>query len=341
MSLDVTADKVPSAYVWRRIHSLAGLWLVIFLAEHLFTNSQAALLFGEDGSGFVRAVNLIHNLPNLPLIEFFLLGVPIAMHAIWGLQYMMTSKSNSSAGDGSKPSLTYERSRAYSLQRASSWILLVGIILHVWSMRFHSYPTVVKLQNQNYYFVRLSVDNGLYTVADRLGVKLYDKTAIADYEKRVHVDGEKMQQVEKRAEEIEGQTDFYDRQVPYDSETRGVLISIERYQQRVNFLQEGLRCHPLNSDQVIAVSTNFGDVTLLNVRNAFKNTWQVILYTIFVLAAVYHGFNGFWTFLISWGAVIKVSSQRKILGFSIGVMLIVAFLGLMAIWGTYFLNLRN
>ena len=64
-----TALAIPKAFLWRRLHSIAGLWLVIFIISHLFTNSQAALLIGDDGQGFINAVNAIHNLPYLPLIE--------------------------------------------------------------------------------------------------------------------------------------------------------------------------------------------------------------------------------------------------------------------------------
>ena len=44
---------IPRAFIWRRLHSLMGLWLVLFLGEHLLTNSQAALWLGDNGKGFV------------------------------------------------------------------------------------------------------------------------------------------------------------------------------------------------------------------------------------------------------------------------------------------------
>jgi hypothetical protein len=70
---------LPRAFVWRRVHSLMGLWLALFLTEHLLTNSQAALLLGDNGGGFVRTVNWIHDLPYLQVIEVFLIGTPILM----------------------------------------------------------------------------------------------------------------------------------------------------------------------------------------------------------------------------------------------------------------------
>ena len=100
------APPIPRAYIWRRVHSLFGLWLAIFLLEHLLTNSQAALFFGDSGHGFIYFVNILKNLPYLPVIEVTLLGIPILMHGIWGVKYILQGKANSFKSDGSKPSLT-------------------------------------------------------------------------------------------------------------------------------------------------------------------------------------------------------------------------------------------
>ncbi len=78
------APPIPREFIWRRAHSLTGIWLVLFLIEHLFTNSQAALYIGDDGLGFVSSVNWLKNLPYLQVIEIFLLGVPFLIHGIWG-----------------------------------------------------------------------------------------------------------------------------------------------------------------------------------------------------------------------------------------------------------------
>ena len=111
---------LPRAFVWRRVHSLMGLWLALFLTEHLLTNSQAALLLGDNGGGFVRMVNLIHDLPYLPAIELFLIGTPILIHAVWGIKYLFTSKSNAKGSDGSKPALKeYKRNKYLDVSRDS------------------------------------------------------------------------------------------------------------------------------------------------------------------------------------------------------------------------------
>lgn len=252
-------------YVWRRIHSLLGLWLVLFLLEHLFTNSQAALLPEGNWKHFIGAVDFIHNLPYLHVVETVLLGVPILFHMGLGIKYLIRSKANSRPSDGSKPSLPRNpRNHAYTWQRITSWILLVGIILHVGYMRFYRYPDTVVENNKEFYLVDVSVTKGLEPLAKRLGVTVLNE---------------------------EGET--------------------------------------------IAKCPKFGTATLLVVRDAFHSIFKSILYTIFVLAACFHAFNGLWTFMISWGCVLGVKSQKTAVNICIGIMVIIAALGLSAIWGTH------
>jgi succinate dehydrogenase / fumarate reductase cytochrome b subunit len=90
----------------------------------------------------------------------------------------------------------------------------------------------------------------------------------------------------------------------------------------------------ISGDEVIAVTTSLGTATLLSVRDTFKSPIYVALYTIFVLAACFHAFNGLWTFMITWGLILKRASQKTMVSFCVGLMLLLAFLGLAAIWGT-------
>ena len=79
---------------------------------------------------------------------------------------------------------------------------------------------------------------------------------------------------------------------------------------------------------------------LFMVRETFKSLLMCILFTIFVLAAAFHAFNGVWTALITWGAILSYRSQlalRPIVW--IGSALLI-FFGLAAIWGSFWINLR-
>lgn len=168
--------SLPMAFVMRRLQSFSGFFLVLFLFEHLLTNSQAALFFGEDGKGFVEAVNFIYDLPFLPVLEILLLGVPIAVHGIWGIQYLYTAKFNSGSTDGATPSIKLPRNRAYTWQRITSILLVVGIILHVLFMRFINRPDIIGHGGQEQFTATITKDPGLENLTKRLGVKLVDAT---------------------------------------------------------------------------------------------------------------------------------------------------------------------
>ncbi|MBS0584994.1 MAG: succinate dehydrogenase [Verrucomicrobia bacterium] len=330
--------SIPKEFVWKRMHSLMGLWFLIFLAEHLFTNSQAALFFGDDGYWFVHSVDFLRNIPYLPVIEMVLLGIPIVYHMVWGVYYMMSSKSNAYVSDGSTPLLKYKRNRAYSWQRYTAWILLVGLILHVVQMRFLDYPYKFKQAGKPYYYLKLVVDPGLYPVADRLGVKLFDRKAIMREKNRLLKQEYKMGMVKERIVEIQQEV-FPEEEGGYNSELDHSYQSLQGFQALQDHIR-GLESRKLKENEVMAVSSSFGSLELLSVRQTFQSITMCILYSIFVAAAVFHGFNGLWTFLITWGLILSRKSHTKTMTFCLGLMFVVGFLGMMSIWGTYFINLK-
>lgn len=304
----MTVAVLPRVFVWRRLHSLMGLWLVLFLVEHLLVNSQAALLLGDNAKGFVDAVNAIHNFPYLQIIESILLGIPIVIHGVWGVKYLMTSKFNVGKSDGSTPSLgEYGRNRAYTWQRLTSWILLVGLILHVAKFRFIGYPDSLNQGAHSYYFVPLSIDKGLYTVASRLGVELYDVEQVTQERKRLE-DRQGEQALVEVAKTLPENT-------TYDAQQQMIAVSAETYRQKMEWMLM-LEKQNIKPGQVVAVAKDFGTTSLLTVRDTFKHPLYGALYTLFVLAACFHAFNGLWTFCITWGVVLKVAAQKRMLRFS-------------------------
>lgn len=334
--------SIPKAFIWRRLHSLMGLWLVLFLCEHLLTNSQAALWLGDDGKGFVSMVNTIHNFPYLQVIELTLIGIPILIHMVWGIQYALSAKSNAKKSDGSTPSLKkYGRNRAYSWQRITSWILLVGLLFHVTKFRFLEYPHQVSQGTETAYFVNLDMDEGLYSLAYRLGVKLYDQKAIDEEASSFNLRIDERDLLEAAKTVKDEQFTWKEGVVSTDFAIQKEIIlqSAEKYSLKEAWVKALTAMQP-GPKQVVAESSSFGTVTLLSVRDAFKNPLYIFFYTIFVLAACFHAFNGFWTFLLSWGFIIRKAAQKSLLAFSLGLMFILSFLGLAAIWGTWF-NLRN
>lgn len=320
MAYSYPAPPIPRAFIWRRAHSLTGLWLVLFLIEHLLTNSQAALFIGDDGRGFVTAVNWIKDLPYLPVIEIFLLGVPFLIHGLWGIRYLLTAEYNSIPTDGSSPSLPqYSRNQAYTWQRITSWILLVGILAHVIHMRFLEYPSSTLLNAQQLYISRVEADDGLYTLAKRLGFQIYNQQQVQAIKQKILSQPEIQIQDNSKPEELIAAQN--------QREEQAWVAALER--------------RPLNENQMIAVSPSFGIAELLLVRDTFKSPTMILLYTGLVLATCFHAFNGLWTFMISWGITLTARSQQLMRALAIFLMVLVTFLGLAAIWGTYWFNLTH
>ncbi|MFI0434415.1 MAG: succinate dehydrogenase [Parachlamydiaceae bacterium] len=315
-----SAPLIPSAFIWRRAHSLTGLWLVIFLIEHLLTNSQAALFIGEDGKGFVHAVNFLNNLPYLPVIEVILLGIPLLIHGAWGIRYLLTAQYNSFPGDGSSATLPqYGGNQAYTWQRITSLILLIGIVAHVVQMRFLDAPIRAQIGSQQLYLNRVEEDSGLYSLSKRLGFDLYDIIQIEELKQTlskkliVHLDKEGKSEEGVLGQELQQEQMF--------------VAALDRL--------------PLKEGQLIAVSPSFGMAELLVVRDTFKSKMMILLYTGLVLAACFHAFNGLWTCMITWGITLTARSQKMMRAIAIALMVIVTFLGLAAIWGTYWFNLMH
>lgn len=299
-AFESNARHIPTPFVWRRVHSLMGLWLIVFLFEHLFVNSQAALWIGDDGKGFVNLVNLLQALPALQVIESVLIGVPILVHTVWGIRRAYMAKTNSWITDGAQPSLPlYARNQAFTWQRISSWILIAAIGVHVVQMRFLDYPKRAYLHNQEFALVRISSDSGLTTLARRLNVSLFSKD-----------------QIHQLRQEIVSNLD------------------------RKNWLQP-LSSYSLKEGELVAAAHDRGTAILLTVRETFKNPWMCVLYSLFVLLAVFHACNGFWTFLITWGLIISIASQKAFQKLGLFGMVLLTVLGLSAIWLTFWINLRH
>ncbi len=308
--MTAVSQSISSTFIWRRVHSLTGLWLVLYLFFHLMVNSQAALWIGGDGHGFVQLVNSLESLPYLQAIETVFIGIPLLVHAVWGIKRALSAKTNASGRGGSFPVLKESRNRAFTWQRITSWILLFGVLGHVVQMRFLEMPEKVYFDNKEHFVVKLQADEGLYTLASRMGVVLYHGGAYP-------------------LEEGPAYTNI--KQQEFDARQR---------EEQAKKWAEMLAIASLNDCEVLAVSDESGKAILFMVRETFKSPLMCVLYTIFVLAAAFHACNGFWTALITWGAILSYRSQlalRPVVW--IGAALLI-FFGLAAIWGSFWINLR-
>ena len=252
-------------FAMRRVHSFFGLWLVLYLCEHLFVNAQAAGLLGGEGSYFIRWVNRLQALPYIHVLEVVMLAVPFVVHGVWGVCYAYQSRCNAYPMGGAVPSLPYRRNRAFTWQRLTAWFLIVAILAHVVQMRWVAYPRRV---NEQHYVVRLDRDARLMAVAAKIGAVVTERS-------------------------------------------------------------------PMHARQVLVETSTIGAAFFLIVRDTFKNPLLVSLYSLFVLAAVYHACNGLWTFLLTWGVVVKASLQSQMRVFTSILMGLLSLLGLIACWGSY------
>ncbi len=118
----MTASIDNRHFLLRRLHSLVGLLPVgAFLIFHLWENSQSRL-GAEHYNGTVVA-NL-QGMNYLPLLEIFVIGLPLLFHAGYGL----------AIAAGAHPELRrypYARNWLYWLQRASGVGILAFLLAHV------------------------------------------------------------------------------------------------------------------------------------------------------------------------------------------------------------------
>jgi len=329
------APPVPKAFVWRRLHSFTGIMLAIYLLEHLGTNSQAALWLGDDGIEFIRLVNVIHGIPYLQVVEWLLIGIPFLIHGVLGVRIALQGRSNSRKSDGSRPALPqYSRNRAYTWQRISAWILLFGVVAHVIHMRIIRQPKTIVAGREQTYVVKLDNDPGLPLVAGRLQVALYDSSQIQKEQQLL--------QARQRAANIAA---LAIQKQPLDSPAAEEIITPLRVeQQQVQLFSSfvnTLLSYNLGPSQLLGVTSDYGAAMLLMVRNAMSIPWICILYTVFVLSASFHAYNGVWTAMVSWGIVMSQRSQRRAALFCSFLVWLFSFLGLAAVWGTYWINLRT
>ncbi|UFJ39118.1 succinate dehydrogenase cytochrome b558 subunit [Brevibacillus humidisoli] len=64
--------------------------------------------------------------------------------------------------------------------------------------------------------------------------------------------------------------------------------------------------------------------------NILSSPAMVVFYTIGILSAVFHLSNGIWSFLVHWGITVGPRSQRIATYFTMGVFVVVSFIGLRA-----------
>ncbi len=314
-------------FIARRLQSIAGFFFLLFLCEHLFTNSQATLFLGDDGKGFIDAVNWIHSLPYLQVVELTFIALPLLVHVWFGIERIRMAKINSVPSDGTKTSLEYKRNIAFTWQRITSILLIVLIGLHVLYMRFLKEPKTVHYGVFSEHFVKVDIDPGLYSIAPRLNLMLFDATMIKRAE-----DVLKSQALPLLQEPLFERPSF--NAALADAVKKDEHIDLER-----RFVAQMSKLNPAQ-DELVVMCDSFGTASLLMLRDTYKSIWMCGIYSLFVIIACFHGCNGLWTFAITWGVSLSARSQKLVRIASNALMALLIFFGLACVWGVYWINLR-
>lgn len=114
-----------SDFYIRRLHSLLGIIPVgLFVAQHLVINHFAT----RGPEAFNEASDFMGNLPFVLFLEWFIIYIPLMLHAFYGLYIAFTAKNNV------KRFGTF-RNWMFMLQRLTGIFLVVFIAWHIYETR--------------------------------------------------------------------------------------------------------------------------------------------------------------------------------------------------------------
>lgn len=125
-------------FLLRRLHSLTGIIFGGYLVVHLIVNATIAQL----GDVYQVQVNKIHDLPLLWAIEWGFIYLPIIYHTIYGIWIAATGQPNVG-------SYSYGKNWAYTLQRISAIIIVLFMLFHVLSLKYHLFGTTLGFDPDN------------------------------------------------------------------------------------------------------------------------------------------------------------------------------------------------
>ncbi len=167
-------------FLLRRLHSLFGLLPVgAFLIFHLWENSQSRFGMAHYNEQVVAALQRMNY---LPLLEIFVIALPILFHAGYGLVILRS-------GSAELHRYPWLHNRFYWLQRLSGVAILLFLLAHVGMTRFWgiwepavkadlfghmqqllSHPLIFLLYLLGLLLSLLHLGNGLWTMGISWGV---------------------------------------------------------------------------------------------------------------------------------------------------------------------------
>jgi succinate dehydrogenase / fumarate reductase cytochrome b subunit len=114
------------SFLWRRLHSLSGIIPIgAFLVEHIVSNFET----WNGPLAYAQQVKLLNSLPLVRVLEWGLIFIPLAFHALYGVWIAFRGRVNVNV-------YPWASNWMYISQRVTGLIAFAYIIQHVWRQRF-------------------------------------------------------------------------------------------------------------------------------------------------------------------------------------------------------------
>jgi succinate dehydrogenase / fumarate reductase cytochrome b subunit len=114
------------SFFWRKLHSLSGIVPIgAFLIEHIVSNFET--IHGPVAYG--KQVLFLNSLPLVRFLEWGLIFIPLAFHALYGVWIAFRGRVNVDV-------YPWAGNWGYITQRVTGLIAFAYIIQHVWRQRF-------------------------------------------------------------------------------------------------------------------------------------------------------------------------------------------------------------
>ena len=114
------------SFMWRRLHSLSGIVPIgAFLVEHIVSNFET----WNGPLAYAQQVKFLNALPLVRVLEWGLIFIPLAFHALYGVWISIRGRANVNV-------YPWASNWMYIMQRVTGIIALAYIIQHVWRQRF-------------------------------------------------------------------------------------------------------------------------------------------------------------------------------------------------------------
>lgn len=115
-----------NSFFWRKLHSLTGIVPIgAFLIEHIVSNFETI----HGPLAYAKQVLFLNSLPLVRVLEWTLIFIPLAYHALYGVYIAVRGRNNVNV-------YPWAGNWMYLSQRVTGIIALLYIVYHVWTQRF-------------------------------------------------------------------------------------------------------------------------------------------------------------------------------------------------------------